>query len=122
MGWQWGFPRRGPFLPSRHAMLSDLTGLPRVTLLEFVGLEKWTELRSCAGPGPLLGRSPPSPLQAPKQQKAEPLRELLGWGLDVGNFHKMKAGLGDVSPLLACAGREALAVAVCYPFSTLDTF
>lgn len=40
----------------------------------------------------------------------------------VGSFCRVKSGLGDVIPLLVCAGREAQAVAVCYPFPTLDTF
>lgn len=120
-----GSSQEGAFLFLQASNALDLACLPRVTLLESVGLERWTEIRSCVGEGsgaPLGGSPPPS--HRLLNGKGDTLNVFPGEstrGL-VGSFCRVKSGLGDVSPLLVCAGREAQAVAVCYPFPTLDTF
>lgn len=58
-----GISQEGPFLVPQASNALDLACLPRATFLESVGLERWTEVRSCAGEaqgfGAPLGGSPP---------------------------------------------------------------
>lgn len=58
-----GISQEGPFLFLQASNALDLACLPRVMLFESVELERWTEIRSCAGEGfgaPLGGSPPPS--------------------------------------------------------------
>lgn len=100
-----GSPLPSPALQSCNA--PGLACLPRVTLLEFVGLERWAEIRSAArgagGLGVPQGGSSPG-------REAATLKELLGVREGaLGKLYRLKAELGDVSPLLVyAAGRPGL--------------
>lgn len=103
------FPGGALILQACNAL--DLACLPRVTLLS-VGLERWTEIRSCAGEaqgfGAPLGGSPPASHRPLNRKRRYSERTPRGSTRELmGSFYRMKSGLEDVSPLLVCAGRDA---------------
>lgn len=128
-----GIAQEGPFLVPQASNALDL--LARLAYPGPRSLDLWdwkNGQKSGAvqerfkGSGPRWEGAHPPPSYRLLNGDSDTLKELLGWGGStrelVGSFHRMKSGLGDVSPLLVYADREAQAVAVCYPSPTLDTF